>query len=446
MRTLSRLILTALFVAPTLASAASDGDLDAGFASNGVRRFAFDLTGSDRDFLQAMAREPSGNYVLAGEVESSGATGREIGIVRVSRSTGQVLSSFHYDAFFDTVRALAVDGIARQIVVGTTPTNADGQRDLGVARFLGGDPDTTFAGDGAISIDSPNTANAVDEPLAVVVRSDERIIVLVREVIAGSPAPNPYVLVHMPGNGQNPVTLPLGPTTAGFAGGTMLLQPDGKLVVAVNISSDGSTCNLPRLFRFAPNSLVNLDTSFGGTGLVTLTPPSGTGNCAPAAKALALDAQGRLLIGAVSRSLSASASWVARVNVNGTLDTSFSTDGWSQITRPAGGSFHDVYGIGVQADGRIVTGGTFTFDNASIGDRPIISRLLANGSTDTGFNGVGSHIYTPSAGNANPQNGVAMLMDGDRAVLAGSYLATGTLDYDFQVLRTTGTLLRDGFE
>lgn len=443
MRTSLTLLLALLLCAPA-AEASGDGVLDTSFGNAGVRRPFFDVTGGKRDVLQAMAREPSGNYVLAGEVESTGGTGVDIGVVRIRASDGGTIASFHYDAFFSRVRALAVDGIARQVVVGIVPTNIDGQADLGVARFLGGAPDNTFAGDGALVFDSPNRTNSTDEPIAVVVRGDNDLYVLIREVPFNDPAPHPYTLVYIPDDGQAPTHLPLGATTAGYSGGAMLLQPDGKLVVAVNVSISG-LCQRPRLFRFLPNSLVNLDAGFGGTGVVTLEPPASTGNCAPSVSSLALDAQGRLLLGATARSLSASASWVARVNTNGTLDSGFSSDGWTSIVRPAGGSFHDIYGIGVQPDGKIVTGGTFTFDNASIGDRPIISRLLSNGATDADFNGVGSYIYTPP-GNANPQNGVALLMDRGRAVLAGSFLATTLPDYDFQVIRTVGPLLRDGFE
>lgn len=437
-------VVTAL--AAPCAGAANDRSLDPAFDGTGYRRVAFDFGGDLRDFLQGMAREPSGNYVLVGEVAAPSAqTGLRVGVARIRRSDGGLLSSFTHDPFFDSVRGVALDVIARQVIVGTTPTNGDGRPDLGVVRYFNGAPDTTFAGDGGLSYDSPNSSNATDEPLAVTIRSNGEILVLIQER-PNTSAAYPYVLVRIPDNGTGLSSLPLGGTTLGYSGGAMLLQPDGKLVVAVNIvNGAGALCEQPRLFRFAPNTLANLDASFGTAGIVTLAPPTGTGNCAPAVTAIALDAQDRILLGAVSRSASASASWVARVNATGTLDSSFNGDGWSRFERPLGGDFHDIYGIGVQRDGSIMTGGTFTFSNPTIGDRLIIGRMLPNGTPDVSFETLGSSIYTTGA-TATPQNGVAMMMDGDKVVLAGSWLAATPNDYDFQVIRTIGPPLRDGFE
>lgn len=136
---------------------------------------------------------------------------------------------------------------------------------------------------------------------------------------------------------------------------------------------------------------------------------------------------------------------MARVSAAGALDSSFSNDGWSRFERPLGGDFHDIRGIGVQSDGAIMTGGTFTFSNPTIGDRLIIGRMLPDGTPDASFDTFGSRVYTTGS-TANPQNGVAMLMDGDKAVLAGSWLAASPADYDFQIVRTIGPLLRNGFE
>lgn len=438
--------LLCLQFAASCAWAVSDGELDTAFGTFGVRRQHFDLAGDGRDIAQAMAREPSGNYVLAGEVQSAGNTGVDIGVVRVSRGSGNVITHFSHDAGFDSVRGVAVDAAARVVVVGTVPSSIDGEADIGVARFFGtGTPDSSFAGDGGRTFEVPGANGFDDEPLAVAVRPSGEIVVLARLVPRAGSDPHFYALLAFPADGGSPSGGLLGANQRGYEGGTLLLQPDGKVVLVLNIS-DGALCHRPRLLRFAPNSVTSLDLSPGASALVTLPAPTGVGDCAPAVRAASFDAQGRLLLAATSRSLTSSASWVARVDTDYTLDAGFSGDGWAPITRPAGGSFHDVHGIGVQSDGRIVTGGTFTYDNASIGDRPILSRLLPGGATDAGYNGVGSVIHTPPIGGASPQNGIALLMDGDRAVLAGSFRANAPLDYDFQVLRTTGRLLKNGFE
>lgn len=435
----------ALSVLPLGAQAGGDSDVDSEFGTSGFRRVAFDLGGGNTDYALALVAEPSGNFVIAGNVElPSSSTGNIVGIARIQRSTGNLLASYTMDANLNSVTALAVDSAGRPVVVGRSPANNDGMLDLGVVRFLSnGNPDTSFSSDGMLAYDSTNSI-ARDEPLAVVTRSNGDIIVLVEEYL-NTGAAHPFVLVSIPANGQNPGTMALGPTTTGLGGGAMRLQADGKLLVAVNVDINGSGCLRPRLFRFAANTLVNLDSDFGNAGSVTLVPPGGTG-CAPYVTSMALDAGGRIVLGAVANAVSSSASWIARVTASGTLDTSFDSDGWMRLPRPINGSYHDVYGVGVQADGAILAGGTFTHDNASIGERPILSRVLPDGSADTSFNpATPSQVYTLGS-NVLQQNARALLMDGDRAVLAGIHLATAPQDYDFQIFRSKGTLPRHGFE
>lgn len=445
--TLRHLFTLTLCACATPLLAATDSDFDPDFGNSGYTRSFFDLTGDNRDYALALTQEPSGTYVVAGEVRSTSATGINVGIARISRSTGAQLSKYNVDAGFASVRAVTTDFVGRTVVVGTSANAVDGRPDLAIVRFLGttGNLDSNFSGDGLLSYDSPNTSNATDNPLAVVDRPDASLYVLVEETPANS-ADHPYVIVSVSENGQTLSTLPLGGTTFGFNGGNMLLQPDGKLLVVVNVAIS-SGCLRPRLFRFAPNTLTNLDSGFGSGGIATLLPPNGIPNCAPTITSIALDSQGRILLGGHASSLAASAGWVARLSANGTLDSTFSVDGWAQLDRPINGDFHYVFGIGAQSDGAVLAGGTFVHTNASIGERPIVSRLTPAGINDTSFSGNVSHrVYTATVGTLTQQNAVAMLVDGNKAVLAGITLANVPADYDYLVVRSTGPLLRNGFE
>lgn len=440
------LLLLTLCACATPSLAATDSDFDPDFGNSGYTRSFFDLTGDNRDYALALSQEPSGTYVVAGEVRSTSATGINVGIARISRTTGSQQTKYSADAGFASVRAVTTDFVGRTVVVGTSANAADGRPDLAIVRFVGtnGNLDSNFSGDGVLSYDSPNTSNATDMPLAVVDRSDASLYVLVEETpVSGD---HPYVIVSVSENGQTLSTLPLGGTTIGFNGGNMLLQPDGKLLVVVNVAISVG-CLRPRLFRFAPNTLANLDSGFGSGGITTLLPPAGIPNCAPAVNSIALDGQGRILLGGYAASVGASAGWVARLTANGTLDSSFSADGWAQLDRPINGDFHYVFGIGAQSDGAVLAGGTFVHTNASIGERPIVSRLTPAGVNDTSYGGNVSHrVYTAAVGTLTQQNAVAMLVDGNKAVLAGITLATAPADYDYLVVRSTGPLLRNGFE
>ncbi|MDR2333950.1 MAG: IPTL-CTERM sorting domain-containing protein [Burkholderiaceae bacterium] len=129
-------------------------------------------------------------------------------------------------------------------------------------------------------------------------------------------------------------------------------------------------------------------------------------------KALAIQADGKILIGGQFHSVlptgstTATSIWgIARLNADGTLDSTFQN-------APAGKvkSNHNVRGIAVQPDGKIVIGGYFT----AIDGTPInrIARLNANGTLDTSFN-----VGTGSNGNIED---VKLQADG-KVVISGSF-------------------------
>ena len=76
-----------LAVCATPALAASDSDFDPDFGNSGYTRSFFDVTGDNRDYALALSQEPSGTYVVAGDVRSTSATGINVGIARISRSS-----------------------------------------------------------------------------------------------------------------------------------------------------------------------------------------------------------------------------------------------------------------------------------------------------------------------------------------------------------------------
>jgi uncharacterized delta-60 repeat protein len=91
--------------------------------------------------------------------------------------------------------------------------------------------------------------------------------------------------------------------------------------------------------------------------------------------AIALQSDGKVVIGgAFTHYNGTGRNHIARVNTDGSLDTSVDPG-----TEPD--TF--VYAIALQADGKILIGGTFTLYNGT--SRPGIARLNANGSLDTSF-------------------------------------------------------------
>ncbi|WP_309641062.1 T9SS type A sorting domain-containing protein [Flavobacterium sp.] len=94
-------------------------------------------------------------------------------------------------------------------------------------------------------------------------------------------------------------------------------------------------------------------------------------------RAIAVQSDGRIILGgAFTNYLGATRSRIVRLNENGTLDTSFNNTGT--------GLNGEVYAIKIQADGKIIVGGDFTSYNGVAKER--VARLNSNGSLDTSFN------------------------------------------------------------
>src|SRR5262249_26864069 len=178
----------------------------------------------------------------------------------------------------------------------------------------------------------------------------------------------------------------------------MSLQGDGKIVVAGNYSFGGSIQEFFTLARYNANG--TLDTSFGGTGIVSLTPLR-TPYHNDQARAVVIQPDGKIVAsGFVQPATTFAASeWaLARFNTDGSLDSSFGSGGEVSMAingTPVYGVGDTAIGVALQADGKIVVGGGHS-DGSNSGFA--IGRFNTDGSLDTAFNGTGLVTTTIGAG------------------------------------------------
>ena len=118
----------------------------------------------------------------------------------------------------------------------------------------------------------------------------------------------------------------------------------------------------------------HLDTTFGADGRVTTNFPGRPGSAYP----MALQADGKIVVAGTA---GFSRFGLARYNTDGSLDTSFGGNG--KITTNFTRGDDIAYGVVVQADGKIVAGGTGAYE------RIALARYNADGSLDTSFSGNG---------------------------------------------------------
>ena len=141
----------------------------------------------------------------------------------------------------------------------------------------------------------------------------------------------------------------------------MALQSDGRILIGDNFTMVNGV-NRNRLARLYPNG--SLDTVSG-----LRQRRSGVVNC------LLVQADGRILIGGDSTVHSSTRYRVARLNVDGSVDGTFNPSN----TVPTA-----VNAVGAQSDGKVVIGGAFT--TVAGASRYDVARLNADGSLDSTFN------------------------------------------------------------
>src|SRR3954449_3433517 len=194
--------------------------------------------------------------------------------------------------------------------------------------------------------------------------------------------------------------------------------------------------SLARFERLDPRTLLSagaLDTSFGGTGLVTQD--FGFGD--DTGYAVTVQSDGRILVAGTVRGSNGSTDFgVARFNTDGTLDTSFGTGG--RLTTDfatSGTSVDEARAITVDsATGRIYVAG---YTNRGSGNDFAVARYNANGSLDTTY-GTSGKVVTNFSTN---DQAMAMALQSDGKLIVGG-MAVG----DFALARyTTGGVLDTTF-
>ena len=121
---------------------------------------------------------------------------------------------------------------------------------------------------------------------------------------------------------------------------------------------------------------------------------------------------------------------VARLNANGTLDSTFDGDGRFDFTF---GSADFATGVALQADRKIVVGG---YTDVNGGNDFAMIRINTNGTLDTTFNGTGSRII--DFGFDDRAYAIAIQPDG-RIILAGT-IDGGSSDCALARINSDGTM------
>jgi uncharacterized delta-60 repeat protein len=341
-----------------------------------------------------MALQVDGKMIMVG---GNGGTGSDFALARFDTDgtldesfggagTGMVTTDVAGGA--DDSRAVALQSDGKIIVVGTARVGSND--DFAILRYnTNGVLDTTFGTLGKVTTDF---AGARDRAFAVVVQADDRIVV-VGDAIMPAPGNTDFAVARYSANGAPDLTFDTdGKLNADIGGGVdiaqnVVMQGNQGAILVSGVLTLGSSSLLGHggLARFSANGA--LDPSFGIAGKMTI-PDKSVG------EALALQADGKILIAGSERIANQTHFALMRLDANGGTDGSFGTGGLAT----AQFSTADDYGraIAVRSDGSILVAGQSSnlsnpdfavalFDRGGVLD----GRLDADGKLTVDFFGAG---------------------------------------------------------
>ncbi len=209
---------------------------------------------------------------------------------------------------------------------------------------------------------------------------------------------------------------------------SMAIQSNGQIVAGGTATIGGN--ELFALARYNTNG--SLDTNFGTNGIVTMQPSGATGSVI---YSMAIQSNGQIVAagGAVIGGNQLFA--LARYNSNGTLDTSFGTNGVVTTAIP-GSPASVIYSIAIQSNGQIVAaGGAVIGGNGEFA----LARYNTNGTLDTNFGTNG--IVAMQISGSNYSQIYSMAIQSNGQIIAGGYAIIGS-NGEFALARynTNGSL------
>jgi uncharacterized delta-60 repeat protein len=275
----------------------------------------------------------------------------------------------------DDARSVVIQNDGKILIAGfTTAQPVDGSgssKNYGVVRLnANGALDTTFGSSGKALLDLGN--NTADDAYSLVTQSDGKILIAgftTAQPVGGSGSSKNYGVVRLNANGILDTTfgssgkalLDLGNNTADYAY-SLVTQSDGKILIAgyTDAQPAGGTGSSKNYGVVRLNIDGTLDSSFGSSGKALLDLGNST---ADEAKAVVTQRDGKILIAGYTDAQPTGGkgdSWnygVVRLNANGSLDKSFGTSGKALLDLGSN-SYDYANSVVMQSDGKVLIAGT----------------------------------------------------------------------------------------
>lgn len=376
-----------LAVIATTVFALSAGSLDPTFSGNGYDVLDFGDTG---DVARDVVRQSDGKLVVVGSAFNG--ANDDFALTRYNAdgtldtdfgTLGKTLTDFGSSADIAYGVALQADG--KIVVVGSTDLGGD--LNFAVARYTtGGLPDNAFSGDGRLVTEV--SASVADGAYDVAIDGGGNIVVGGGLYVSDIDDNAVFIRYTSVGDPDN---------TFGTAGIANIVGSSSSWLRAIAIDGAGKIVGVGRhnnVIRLDTGG--TLDTTFDGDGKLALNPTSSDDY----GEDILVYPGGKYVIvhqtvtcGVCSQYLS-----VTRLNNTGTKDNTFSgSDGTADLIINGTHSRLDGYGGIIDAAGRVVVVGTGSLRTDS-DYSSVVARFNANGSVDTTFSGDGWATFGTGTG------------------------------------------------
>ncbi|MBK6484000.1 MAG: hypothetical protein IPG01_12920 [Chitinophagaceae bacterium] len=430
----------------------ADGSIDSSFGGDGKALYL-----GWESYFSSIALQSDGKLVAGGSEFNFASYERDFLVVRFNSDgtvdnsfgiSGKMLISFSQNSDEDAVSVL-IQADDKIVVVGNGASNTG---DRAIVRLnTDGALDSTFSDDGKLTLDSTEGgyityASAIQTDGKILVGEDDMIVRLLTD---GTLDPSFGV--------DGKIMLDISTESDRIT--SMIIQPDGK-IVAAGVSDYIFNAELQFFSRYTAEGI--LDTSFGSSGIL-IYDTINAGIINQSISSIDIQPDGRIVgVGYIEQESSFSGSgfdFVAiRVNIDGTIDSTFGNEGL--FVYDFMGFDDKASAVVVEADGHIIVAGTGKVGEG--GDFAWL-RLKPDGSTSE-FSPDGIVLLNVSENDDDVLNEILIQPD-DKiiqigyCVLNGPYVAVsrllpdGTLDTSFGKagrvayklgLATAGVLLPDG--
>jgi uncharacterized delta-60 repeat protein len=315
--------------------------------------------GGTQSEAHGLALQPDGKVVVVGTTRVG--TNFDFGVARYDEAgeldpdfgaDGKTTTDFHGNV--DRAHAVLVQPDGGIVVAGhaatTGPLGVD--NDFAVARYTsGGEPDLGFGAGGKVTTDIGGRA---DLAYAAALQPDGKVLVAGRVAIDGGADPDVGMVRYTAGGAPDPDFGAQGISRTSLSSwdeaSDVVLQADGRSLVSVK-ALVGTTFQF-MVARFESGG--GLDGSFGSGGVAT----AGFSAQHDYAAALALQADGKIVVVGQASNLMTPDFALARFDGGGTLDPDFGDGG--KLTIDFFGAGDGAECVGVQPDGKILVGGVAT--------------------------------------------------------------------------------------